>query len=157
MWDGTSNILFEISYDNNIAGTDNVVAVTPETFSAGIVSTGSDRDIFYNANEFVQVPVNGFAPIDSFITVAYWAYGDPASQPNNGTCFEGIAADGHRIINSHCPWSDLNVYWDAGSNGSNYDRINKLATTTETEGKWNYWTFTESVVRDQPGTFPGSA
>ena len=146
LWDGTSNLLIEISFDNDIISIDNLIESTPETWSAGFTSSGNDRDIIFNGAEFVQVPKEAFASIDSFVTIAYWAYGDPTSQPNNGTCFEAVAADGHRILNAHCPWSNSNIYWDAGSDGTNFDRINYAATTIQTEGQWNYWTFTKNIA-----------
>ena len=146
VWDGTSNVMVEISYDNDENGWDNMIESTPETWSAGIFSRDNDRDIFFNGNEFVQVPNDAFASLDSFVTIAYWAYGDVVGQPNDGTCFEGIAANGQRILNAHCPWSNSNVYWDAGSDGSNYDRINLGASAAQIEGQWNYWTFTKNCA-----------
>ena len=146
LWDGTSNLLIEVCYDNDGIGWDNLIETTPEIWSAGITSSGNDRNIFFNGSEFVQVPKEAFSSIDSFVTVAYWSYGDPSSQPNDGTCFEAVAADGHRILNAHCPWSNSNIYWDAGSDGSNFDRINYAATTAQTEGQWNYWAFTKNIA-----------
>ncbi len=146
LWNGTSNLLVEISYDNDDIGWDNLIAATSETWSAGITSTGNDKDIFFNTNEFVQVPKEAFASIDSFVTIAYWAFGDPATQPNDGTCFEAVDSVGNRVLNSHCPWSNSNVYWDAGNTGGSYDRINTGATVNQIEGKWNYWTFTKNCV-----------
>lgn len=146
LWDGISNLMIEFSYDNDETGWDNLIETTPETWSAGITSTGNDKDIFFDGAEFVQVPKEAFAAIDSFVTIAYWAYGDPATQPNDGTCFEAVGADGHRILNAHCPWSNLNIYWDAGSDGVNYDRINYAGTAQQTEGQWNYWTFTKNCA-----------
>lgn len=145
-WNDTMNVLVEISYDNNETGWDNLLATTAETWSAGITSSGNDRDINFNADEFVQVPKEAFTTLDSFVTISYWSFGNPASQPNSGTSFEGVDSSGHRILNAHCPWSDSNVYWDAGSDGTNYDRINHLATVNQIEGKWNYWTFTKNCV-----------
>jgi hypothetical protein len=84
--------------------------------------------------------------IDSVITVSFWAYGIPQYQPMDGTCFEAMDTNGNRTINAHVPWSNSNVYWDAGNVGGAYDRINKAAATGDIEGKWNYWTFTKNVT-----------
>jgi hypothetical protein len=83
--------------------------------------------------------------LDSFITVSYWAYGDTALQPMDGTCFEAIDSLNERVINVHGVWSDAKVYWDASNTGGNYDRISKTALQSEYEGRWNYWTFTKNV------------
>ena len=147
-WDGTSNLIIEISYDNLLSGSNNLVASDPTLFKSGLTKSGNNRAVSAIPGGFVDVPVNNsLAAIDSVITVAFWAFGDTALQPMNGTCFEAIDSLDQRIINTHLPWSDANVYWDAGNNFSgSYDRINKLATQSEYEGKWNYWTFTKNAA-----------
>jgi hypothetical protein len=145
-WDGTSNIIIEITYENTAAGTDNIVNATDAGYPAGLFKSGDDRCIAVHNGGFVSIPFNdSLKTIDSLITVSYWSYGDPLLQPQNGTCFEAVDSSGNRVVNTHNPWSDSNVYWDAGNDGSSYDRINKAATTAEIEGQWNYWTFTKNV------------
>jgi len=144
-WNGTSNLLVEIMYDNEISGTDNVVASTLSNFKSGIVNAGADRCLSFHSNGFVNAPLNNeLAAIDSFVTVAFWAYGTPQYQPMNGTCFEAVDPNGNRVLNSHTPWSDSKVYWDAG-NENGYDRGTRSATTTQIEGQWNHWVFTKNV------------
>lgn len=147
-WDGVSNLLIEITYDNQAVTTDNIItADTTQAFKSALTNAVNDRTIKPNAGGYVAIPLNAeVAAIDSFITVAFWAYGDPGAQPMDGTCFEAVDSIGQRVINSHTPWSNTNVYWDAGNTGGTYDRINKLATTSETEGQWNYWAFTKNVA-----------
>lgn len=145
-WDGVSNLVIEISYENNTPGTNAVVAADNTGFASGLVSQASDRVASFHGSGFVNVPMNpALTAIDSSITVAFWSYGTPAFQPMDGTCFEAVDNTGNRILNVHLPWSDNNVYWDAGQN-SGYDRINKAATTADTEGKWNFWAFTKDVA-----------
>jgi hypothetical protein len=147
VWDGTSNILIDITFDNLFNGSNQILASTNTNTFQSIYSSDNDRYMETNANGFVNVPINNsLAAIDSLITISYWAYGNPSSQPSNGSCFEATDAAGNRILNSHTPWSDSNVYWDAGFSGTGYDRINKLATTTEIEGKWNHWAFVKNAT-----------
>lgn len=148
-WDGVSNVLIEIVYDNLQASTDNVVAADSTTaFKSGLIYSHADGAISATPGGHVDIPLNNeVAAIDSFITVAFWAYGDPNAQPQDGTCFEAIDSLGQRVVNAHVPWSNSEVYWDAGNSGSgSYDRINKPATVSETEGQWNYWAFTKDVA-----------
>lgn len=146
-WDGSSNLIIDISYSNSNTGTDNIVAASNSGFPSGLTSTGSDRCAAFHNYGFINVPVNStLAALDSFVTVAYWAYGDPAFQPQNGTCFEAVDSSDNRILNAHMPWGDANVYWDAGYAGTSYDRINKVATASEIAGQWNYWVFTKNVA-----------
>jgi hypothetical protein len=146
-WDGTSNLLIDITYDNMVAGTDNILAATNTVNSSGLINAGSDRSASFHSYGYIDVPMNNkLTALDSFVTVAYWAYGTPAYQPQDGTAFEAIDSTGNRILNSHMPWSDSKVYWDAGFGGTTYDRSSKTATTAEIEGKWNYWVFTKNVA-----------
>ncbi|MFH0865153.1 MAG: peptide-N-glycosidase F-related protein, partial [Bacteroidota bacterium] len=145
-WDGTSNIIIEITYENSTAGNDNIVNTADAGYIAGLYKSDDDRCIAVHNGGFVSVPLNdSLNTIDSSITVSYWAYGNAQYQPQNGTCFEAVDSSGNRVINAHVPWSDSNVYWDAGNVGGSYDRINKAAAINEIEGQWNYWTFTKNV------------
>lgn len=150
-WNGTSNLLIEIVYDNLQNATDNVIAADSTSYKSGLVASHSDRAISAMSGGHVDIPLtNEMAALDSFITVAFWAYGDVNAQPMDGTCFEAVDSLGQRVINAHVPWSNSNVYWDAGnSGGSSYDRINKPSVTADNEGQWNYWTFTKNVATGQ--------
>ena len=51
------------------------------------------------------------------------------------------------MLSIHLPYVNGRIYWDAGnSGGSIYDRIDKLATSEEYEGKWQHWVFTKDAV-----------
>lgn len=146
-WDGISNVVIDISFTNTVtvnamdAASDNV------GYPAGITTAGNDRNLIFHGSDYVSVPVNAFANLDSFITVAFWSYGNPAYQPQNQSIFEGIDSAGHRVINCHLPWSNGSVYWDAGKDPSNnYDRIFKAATAPNYEGQWNHWAFTKNAA-----------
>ena len=144
-WDGTSNIIIEITYDNSVAGADNIVQSTATSFKSGVTTAANDRVAAFHYNSYVDVPVNPeIAAIDSFVTVCYWSYGDPLYQPMDGTCFEAVDSSGNRILNAHAPWSDSKIYWDAGATGSTYDRISKTASAAQIKGQWNYYTFTKN-------------
>ena len=145
-WDGTSNIIIEITYDNDAPGTDNRVMADSTGWQSGVYSADDDRCLFFKDVKYVSVPSAAFAPVDSFITVSLWQYGNPAFQPQNNTLFEGIDSAGNRVINVHMPWGDSNVYWDAGNTGGSYNRINALASPKDFKGQWNYWTFTKNAV-----------
>lgn len=146
-WDGVSNLIIEITYDNTSSGTNNVVSTSASSFVSALTNSGVDRMVDFGSTSYIDIPVNtDLYTIDSAITVSYWAYGDPVKQPMDGTCFEAFDTLNNRVINAHMPWSDSNVYWDAGFSGTSYDRINKAATSSEIKGQWNYWTFTKNVA-----------
>lgn len=145
-WNGTSNIMVEISYDNKQAGTNTIVAATTGPLNSGLTNSGNDRVAAFHANAWIDVPLNNkLAGIDSAVTVAFWLYGTPEYQPQQANTFEAVDEKGNRILGSHTPWSDNTVYWDAGFSGT-YERLTKVATTSEIEGKWNYWVFTKNLA-----------
>ncbi|MGB3074572.1 MAG: LamG-like jellyroll fold domain-containing protein, partial [Chitinophagales bacterium] len=146
-WDGTSNLIIDITYDNSQTALNNVVTATSTTYNSGLSGAGNDRVASFHSYGYVDVPVNEeVAAIDSFVTITLWCYGTPELQPMDGTAFEAVDSLQNRLLNSHLPWSDSNVYWDAGFSGTGYDRINKVATATQIKGQWNHWAFTKNVA-----------
>jgi len=145
-WDGVSNIVVEFCFSNAIIGTNQTLLGETTPFNAGVYSPQDDGALEFVWGDYVEVPATAFAAIDSFITVSFWSYGDTAQLPKNTYIFEGIDANGRRVINSHSPWSNGNIYWDAGNSGTTaYDRINLAANPNDYEGQWNHWAFTKDV------------
>ena len=144
-WDGISNLLIEITYDNTQTNSNNVLLASNTNYNSGLTNAGSDRIAAFHTYGSIDLPLNNkIAGLDSFVTVAFWAYGTQAYQPMDGTCFEAVDSLGNRVLNTHLPWSDSNIYWDAGNNAG-YDRINKAGVANEIEGQWNYWAFTKNA------------
>lgn len=146
-WVADSNIVVDISFDNAAAGTGTSVrsTVIPGPSPSGIIAVGPRTARHFEGADHVEVPKRAFADLDSAITVAFWAYGNPKFQPQDQSIFEALNADGARVLNVHLPWSDKTVYWDAGGAGG-YDRLSKATTKdNEYKGRWNYWTFTKNA------------
>lgn len=146
-WNGTSNLVIEICYDNNQAGNDNIITSDSTTYKSGLFKAGNDRVAAFHSNGYIDVPMNNnISGIDSSVTISFWAYGDPALQPMDGTAFEAVDSLGNRLLNSHLPWSDGNVYWDAGFSGTSYDRINRITPQINYKGTWTHWAFTKDAA-----------
>lgn len=142
-WDGTTGLVFDWSVHQN------AVQGTTETSGASApqmayATAGEDRYASFNDVDFISVPQEAFAEIENEITVSLWVYGDPEIQPANSTVFEGVNANNQRVLNSHLPWGNGRVYWDAGQSGG-YDRIDAQAATDDYEGKWNHWAFAKNA------------
>ena len=145
-WDGSSNILLDISFENQ-DGTTDMSLQGGETSLNGLVSTRSQKAIDFAANEYIEVPTSSLADIDQEITVAFWAYGDPNEMPFNTYAFEGVDAENRRVVNCHLPWSNGQVYWDAGHDmTSSYDRINATESFNDFAGNWTHWAFTKNAT-----------
>ncbi len=136
-WDGTSNLLVDISFSGHggevVLTADNVISATSQ------YSATRDYNLEFQGWDYIDVPKEAFSSIDSAITISFWQYGNPDIQPINSSIFEGVDSLSRRVLNVHLPWSNGNVYWDAGFDG--YDRIYRGASTSEFEGQWNFWTF----------------
>jgi len=145
-WNGTSNLLVEFCY-NTAAGTDNKVAAHNAGFDASMTTTGPDAYLGLNGN-FSYMKINPALndSIDDQISIAFWAYGDPAKLPAQTSILEAYDSAGRRQVNIHFPWSDSKIYWDCGNDGTGYDRISKTATVANFEGQWNFWVFTKNAI-----------
>ena len=143
-WDGVSNVVVEFSREESVLS-GNLEVATDNAALNGIQETGGDHYYQIDDNNFmtIQEPATVFADVDSAISIGFWAKGD-ASLPTNTSVLEGKDKDGNRVINIHFPWSNGQVYWDAG-NSSGYDRINKAADANVYKNTWNHWVFTKNT------------
>jgi len=144
-WNGTSNIVFDLSFTNqtqasslSFSGHDSGSIVT-------LLSNQGGNHILFDGGDQVSVPPVAFADVQNEVTISFWLNGTPAFQPEDGTTFEGITASNQRVLNSHTPWSNSRVYWDAGEENG-YDRIDKAALVSDFSGKWNHWAFTKNAT-----------
>ena len=142
-WDSVSSIIMEFSFDTDGSGSDNWVRADQTGFASTAYQSENNQFININNNQFVDLPLEGYDFGDE-ITISVWTYGDPALMPSNTSIFEAVDRDNDRSLNVHLPWSNSQVYWDAGE-GSGYDRINKSANVSALEGQWNHWAFTKNA------------
>ncbi|MFM7729107.1 MAG: LamG-like jellyroll fold domain-containing protein, partial [Flavobacteriales bacterium] len=156
IWDGASSILVRVSW-SNIETPINAQWEQQETaFASALSFDGTDRYMRMDWQDEVKVPMEAFESVSNEITIMLWQNGDPAIQPQNGTIFEGVNSLNQRVLNVHLPWSNSNVYWDAGYSGG-YDRINKLANAQDFEGSWNHWAFTKNCTTGEMKIFLNGA
>jgi hypothetical protein len=144
MYDGTDGILLDISYENNVAGTDNVLNAT-NTVNNSVITT-NEKLGYLNIvqGEYVEIDLDNFDFQDE-ITISFWANGDASVLPANTSVFEGRDSLNNRVLNSHFPWNNSDFYWDAGAGAGN-DRIQKSASAAEISGEWNHWAFTKNTT-----------
>lgn len=113
------------------------------------IDYGAKSYLKFSQGSYVEVPKEAFENLGDEITIGFWQYGDDQKMPQNSYAFEGVNSRNQRVVNSHLPWSNSQVYWDAGNTGGSYDRINKAAAPSNFKGQWNYWTFTKNVVNGE--------
>jgi hypothetical protein len=98
---------------------------------------------FDGVNDYVEIP-SSFSKDTDKLSVSFWVYGGE-SLPKMNSVVDG-SASGIRVFNIHFPWSDGVVYWDAGTDGVTYDRIQKAAYVNEYKGIWSHWVFTKNAT-----------
>jgi hypothetical protein len=143
-WNGISDIVISISYEKSYGNISIQGANTENT--TGWISTDADYALDFNGPDYIEVPNSVFSETQNEMSIAFWQYGDSDLQPQSDMFLEASDENGQRKLCIHLPWSDGNVYWDAGNDGSGYDRIYKAAAFNEYAGKWNHWVFTKNSV-----------
>ena len=150
VWDGSSNIIMEISFYNDILNpnytpVDNLVLSS--TTSSNTVAYTSNRDGYLKISSGEEVDV-ALQSVDfgNEVTVTFWAQGNADVLPVNTSIFQGLDTNNTRRLNCHFPWSDNNIYWDAGINWGNQSRIYKAVNEGEITDEWTHWAFTKNAT-----------
>jgi hypothetical protein len=149
VWNGSANLLVDISYSRSEAATENVLTAQAQADSLALFASTNDDGyvVFQKDRNRIEVPLDEVDFGDE-ITISFWVRGDENSLPANTSVVEAVDFDNVRALNAHLPWSNGSVYWDAGS-GAGYDRINKAANVGDYEGNWNHWAFTKNAATGQ--------
>lgn len=144
VWDGISNLLIELNTSNDFP--------TPTSIEFSMDTNTTQMAVSYGMRNG-QLELSGanytmssFADeeIGDQFTIEFWAKGN-GNLAQNTTFMEAVDTAGRRIFNIHMPWSNNNLYFDAGDE-TGYDRINQVASNSEIDGEWNHWAF----VKNQP-------
>jgi len=143
-WDGTSNLLLELSYTNATPSSNSVVEGHDAGALMALTSIGTDQFLEFSSIGQVDISQSDYSAVQNEITVQFWAYGNAAALPRNTSAFEATDSQNRRQVHAHLPWENSRVYWDCGNDGS-YDRIDKAAITSNLEGKWNHWAFVKNA------------
>lgn len=103
--------------------------------------TFSNRSIVFDgANDYIVFSNPNISLSTTQISISTWYWGNTTQTAS--TFFRGKNAAGGREFLAHLPWSNGNIYWDAGDNGAAntaFDRIYK--TSNGDHQGWNHWVF----------------
>ncbi len=150
VWNGTSNIVVDISFENNNPGQennniDNTVLASPTTNNTVVFTNETDGYLLVRENDYVDVGLNAYDFKDQ-VTISFWANGDENVLPRNSSVFEAKDNAGQRRLNCHFPWNDETIYWDAGYRWGGPSRISAKVNTADILGSWNHWAFTKNAT-----------
>jgi hypothetical protein len=144
IWDGVSNLLIEFVISNDFPGPIAVEFAMDSNTAPMAVSYGMRNGQLEMSGSNYTMSSFADEEIGDQFTIEFWAKGN-GNLAQNTTFMEALDTAGRRIFNIHMPWSNNNIYFDAGDE-TGYDRINQAASNTEIDGEWNHWAF----VKDQP-------
>lgn len=142
-WNGSDNVIVDITFSNPSGSNNFALQGGGKDLYESYLATGPDGYLELRGDAYLELPPAAGASIDGQVTIAFWAKGGP-SQPENNSVLEAVDAQGRRVLNIHLPWSNGQVYWDAGD-GPGYDRINRPAASEEIKDYWVHWTFTKNT------------
>ena len=147
VWNGTSNLIIDISYreQSNTVINNMLLRADSTSFISSIQAIDNDFNLKLDKADFMPLPTSSMQQLDTFITISFWSRGDPNLLPSKTSVIVGRDSLGKKVINIHLPWSNGNIYWDAGNVGGSYDRIYKAATIAEYKGDWVFWSFTKNA------------
>lgn len=143
VWDGSSNLLVDLAAARS-AGLSAPQVVGTAMPDLAVQAVGRDGHLLLK-DDLIGVDPAPLANVGPAITLMFRAWGD-SILPVNTTALEAVDAAGRRVLNVHLPWSNGRVYWDAGQDGTGYDRIDKAANTADLEGRWNHWAFVKNAA-----------
>lgn len=147
-WNG-GNLLVDISFttqDLSDVPKFNFFESSTEDLAISSVEGAEENNLYFGGAGSLDLHQNTFANIQDEITVSFWSFGDPALLPANTQIVDGTDAGGQRQATIHLPWSNGEVYWDCGNDGTGYDRINKPVPVADFEGRWSHWAFTKNAI-----------
>lgn len=146
VWNGTSNLLLDLSFTNTMPSGAVVFNGTPTSTAMALYAK---NNYALDLSDLGHVVINPsmLSSINNKISISFWAFGNSALLPAETSILYSYGSNvNQRQLNIHFPWSDNNVYFDCGYAGSNFDRINKVATAAEQGGQWNHWVFTKNAT-----------
>ena len=138
-WNGTDNIIIEFYFENSLSPA-NSLNFSSTTGGPQTALSYDQRNgyIKFDGTNHSLLELSDF-DMGNDMTITFWSKGT-GSAGTNTSILEAYDTLGNRVINIHMPWSDNNMYFDAGQ-GSGYDRIFKAMSTTEIDNAWNHWAF----------------
>lgn len=142
-WNGTSNIIIEMSFSNDANG--NNIQFSGFTNPENRVLTASNIASVDVSFGYADINTQFFNSINNQISVSFWTKGDSTMPSSNSIIYAYETNRNERQFNVHLPWAN-DIYFDAGNSGHAYDRINKPFGTIAMKEVWNHWAFTKNTT-----------
>lgn len=145
-WNGTSNIVIEMSFTNGTNGS-NIEFLGFSNAENRVLTASNISAINVSSGGYVDIGTQFFNTINNQVTVSFWTKGD-SSMPVSNSIIYGYSNNNtdERQLNIHMPWNS-DVYFDCGYVGSTFDRLQKpYGSASVIKDVWNHWTFTKNAT-----------
>lgn len=154
-WNGSDNLIIEFYFENTESTANNILFDAEDIATNTAVAFNAHNGAMqFNGSNKALTELSDFM-MGNEMTIVFWAKGNAAAGTNT-SILEAYDTLNRRIVNIHFPWSDNNLYFDAG-NGNNYDRINKLMTGAEIDNNWNHWALVKNAVSGEMKIYKNGA
>lgn len=99
-----------------------------------------------SANEIkLELPAETFDGITDEISIEVWAKGSIEGSYSDNI-FNATDSLGQKVISIDLPWNNSRAYWDAGNQGSDFDRCySKVIDSNLLANDWNHWVFVKNT------------
>jgi hypothetical protein len=141
--DNDENVIIEFSYSHFGKSLD-ISATATLTQTSSYAYNNNDGYIDFNSSQ-IEASADHLDGISNEITIAFWSKNVVHENPTNTTIVNADDSSNNRQLNIHLPWSNSNVFWDCGNDGSGYDRIDKSIDLELLNENWNHWAFTKNA------------
>lgn len=138
-WNGVDNLIVEFYFENSLAPSNSLsFAAATAAPATGLLYNQRNGHVEFDGTNHSLLELSDI-DMGNDVTITFWSKGT-GSAGTNTSILEAYDTVGNRVINIHMPWSDNNMYFDAGE-GPSYDRIFKAMSATEIDNTWNHWAF----------------
>jgi len=102
---------------------------------------------FDGFSTYADVPAAAWDTIERQATLTAWMFIDSSvtQSPYTFAAFRDPANTYTRVFSAHVPYTDSVLYFDTGGDGTDFDRINKSATTDDYGDAWIHWAFVKNA------------
>jgi len=125
----------------DLAGSNNLTLYNSPSFNPN----NGGHFVFDGANDYMTIQSPSINLSTTQISVSTWYWGNTTQTAT--TYFRGKNAAGGREFLAHLPYSNGNIYWDAGDNGAANTAFNRIyKASSGAHVGWNHWVFTKNAT-----------
>jgi len=131
------------SVATDVSGNGNDGTIVGAEWQAGQMGSALNFD---GTGAYVDIPAAAWDTIEQQATVSVWLYIDSTVTQNPFTfaAYQDPAVGASRVMSAHVLWGNT-LYLDTGGDGSNYDRISKVAQAGDYADAWIHWAFVKNA------------